>query len=193
MAIGLWLLWRRRGALLTDGSDRIFAAALLVGFGFWHVLDGVVSHWLLQIHHVRMESDNILLWDAIFLAFGVVVTALGAWLARRPAKADRASRWLTPGALPSIAVGLVIGSGAAAAMPPQAATTVLFRPGTDAGTALTAIAETGSRLVWSDPAEPTLWVVDVDAAQTPRFYAYGAVMISRSVFPAGCFGALTGR
>ena len=191
MALGLFLLWRTRDGFFAGGSDRLFGAAILVGFGFWHIVDAVFSHWLLGIHHIRMATDNVLLWDLVVFAFGLLVTAFGVWLAGQlPQSAGRRA----PGALPGILIGTVIGAGAVAAQPPpQAAATVLFRPGTDAVTALAAIAEADGRLLWSDPADPALWVIELDPAQAPRLYAGGAVAISRSILPLGCFSALAGR
>jgi uncharacterized membrane protein len=193
MAVGLWLLWRSRVAFLADRSDRLFAAAMLVGFGLWHIVDAVFSHWLLGIHHVRMATDNVFLWDVVVFTFGMLVTAAGLWLARqRPGPAR--TEWPRPRALPGILVGIVVGAGMVAAQtPPGAATTVLFRPGTDADAALAAIAGVDGRLIWSDPSQPALWVIEVDPARTPRLYAAGAVLISRSILPAGCFGALARR
>lgn len=193
LALGLLLLWRARGSFLADAADRLFFAALLVGFGFWHIVDGVVSHWLLGIHHIRMASDNVLFWDVVVFAFGLVATALGFWVAgHRPR--ERAARLRTSGTLPAVLVALVIGAGVVAARPPQAgATAVLFKPGTDASAALAAIVEADARPVWSDPDEPTLWVVDVDDARLPALYARGVILTSRSAFPAGCFSALVRR
>lgn len=71
-ALGLWGLWRARG-IAEEPSGRHLSGALLVGFGLWHIADGVLSHWLLGIHRIRLDSDNPLLWDlSWFAAFGLV-------------------------------------------------------------------------------------------------------------------------
>lgn len=46
-ATGLWLLWRSR----TDYGDRHLLSNLATGFGLWHVVDGVLSHWIIGLHH----------------------------------------------------------------------------------------------------------------------------------------------
>src|SRR4028118_2205798 len=61
-ALGLWGLWRHG---LPGG--RRFLGALLIGFGLWHVVDGVVFHWLLEVHHIRVDTAQPLLWDAGWL------------------------------------------------------------------------------------------------------------------------------
>ena len=79
---GLWWLWRsvarRRVAL-----DRQLLGWLLVGWGVFNVLDEIVFHALLDLHHIR-EGGNELAYDLAFAAFGVVLVGLGGLLARRP-------------------------------------------------------------------------------------------------------------
>jgi uncharacterized membrane protein len=81
VAAGVWLLWRRT----TDGrrlvADRVLAGWMLVGWGLFNLVEGVVDHHLLGIHHVR-ESGNELAWDLAFLAFGALLVIGGAALAR---------------------------------------------------------------------------------------------------------------
>lgn len=192
MGIGLLLLWRARGSFLAARADRLFFAALLLGFGLWHVFDGVFSHWLLGIHHIRMASDNVLLWDVLVFIFGLLAMGLAFWVAGHRPRERAAAR--QAGTLPAMLVALVIGSGVVAAQPPQQGpTAVLFRSGTDASAAFAAIVEADATPVWSDPAEPTLWVVDVDVSRLPALYARGVILTSRSAFPAGCFTAIAAR
>src|SRR5690606_1536758 len=49
-ALGLWLLWRARRSFEAPGASRRFLAYFLIGFGVWHGLDAVASHWVLGIH-----------------------------------------------------------------------------------------------------------------------------------------------
>lgn len=66
---------------------------LLAGWGAFNVVEGLVNHQLLGIHHVRDDLGGPVSWDLGFLAFGVALVALGAVLARRPAApSDRADR-----------------------------------------------------------------------------------------------------
>jgi uncharacterized membrane protein len=60
---GLLLLLRARKAFSVAGAERDYLAVFLVGFGLWHVLDAVLFHWVLGIHHVRMDSASPLAWD----------------------------------------------------------------------------------------------------------------------------------
>ena len=77
VATGLWGLWRahRRGAEI--GGVALYGA-LLIGSGAWHVIDGILSHWILGIHRIKIDADEPLLWDlAWFVVFGVVPLAVG--------------------------------------------------------------------------------------------------------------------
>ena len=78
-AVALWGFWR---AGVPRG--RRFLAAFLVGFGLWNVVDLVVFHWLLEIHHIRVDADALLLYDlGWFVIFGLVPLAAGWALTRR--------------------------------------------------------------------------------------------------------------
>jgi len=61
---------------------------LLAGWGAFNLVEGLVDHQLLGVHHVRDDLGAPLGWDLAFLAFGVLLVATGWALngsARRPA------------------------------------------------------------------------------------------------------------
>jgi uncharacterized membrane protein len=56
---------------------------MLVGWGLFNVVEGVVDHHLLTLHHVREGAGvNETAWDLAFLGFGVLLVAGGRLLAR---------------------------------------------------------------------------------------------------------------
>jgi uncharacterized membrane protein len=66
---------------------------VLAGWGVFNVVEGLIDHQLLGVHHVRDDLGAPLSWDLGFLAFGVLLV-VGGWalhrrgvavLARRPA------------------------------------------------------------------------------------------------------------
>ena len=64
-------------------SGRLLLATILIGFGAWHVADAVLSHWVLGIHRIRMDSGSPLIWDLLWFGiFGVMPLLIG-WLMRR--------------------------------------------------------------------------------------------------------------
>ena len=56
---------------------------LAIGWGLFNLVEGVVDHHLLGIHHVRDDVAEPLPWDLAFLAFGAVLVVAGYALVRR--------------------------------------------------------------------------------------------------------------
>ena len=61
---------------------------ILVGWGGFNLVEGIVDHQLLGIHHVR-GGPHQLWWDLGFLALGAALVAVGLLVARRPAPVRR--------------------------------------------------------------------------------------------------------
>ena len=78
VAVGLWLLWRRRDATHEPATGRALVGWMLVGWGLFNLVEGFVNHHLLGIHHVR-DGANEMAWDFAFLVFGACLV-LVAWL-----------------------------------------------------------------------------------------------------------------
>lgn len=55
---------------------------MLFGWGLFNVLEGIVDHHLLQIHHVRPGPDQAL-YDLGFLVWGAAMLLIGWVLMRR--------------------------------------------------------------------------------------------------------------
>lgn len=89
--IGLGLLYAR----VTSARGRVWRSRalwgwILVGWGLFNLVEGVVDHHVLGIHHVRTGTHQ-LWWDLGFLALGAVLVVAG-WLLQRgaaPTAADR--------------------------------------------------------------------------------------------------------
>lgn len=94
VAAGLWVLWRRLGDAGRHAGGRVLLGWMLVGWGAFNLVEGVVDHHLLTLHHVR-EGGNEIAWDLGFLAFGAVLVLAG-WLL-----ASRGARGRSPGAPPA--------------------------------------------------------------------------------------------
>jgi uncharacterized membrane protein len=62
---------------------RVQFGMLLAGWGVFNVVEGLVDHQLLGIHHVRDDLGAPLGWDLAFLGFGVALVAGGLALAAR--------------------------------------------------------------------------------------------------------------
>lgn len=183
--IALVGLWRARHC--ADGAGPRLAGYLLIGFGAWHIVDSILSHWLLGIHRIRIDSDDVLMWDLIWFAgFGLLPMLAGWWAMARGTKAQRprpAPFWiLAIGALTALAAGWSL-------RPPdnQPFTAIAFRPDHGPAEVMAALAAVDARLVWAD-ANMGVVVVSVPAARRWHFYRHGALLVSGAGVPAGCFG-----
>ena len=185
-SIGLWLLWRSRHEFADAGAGRALVAAFLIGFGAWHVIDAVLFHWIIGIHHVRLETDNPILWDLALFAVGVVSVAWGWLLGRKAGPGGMAGKARL--VAPSLLTGAVLVAGPVAALPPPdvSAVAVLFRPGTPVSEVFAGVVAADARIVTSDQSGQ-LWVVKVPpTGNSLAFYRYGALLVGGSLFPAGC-------
>lgn len=88
--VGTWLLVMA-GSLLTVVSWRqgrlapnwsFHLGLLLLGWGVFNVVEGLIDHTLLGVHHVRDDLGGPLSWDIGFLVFGAAQIVVG-WLIHR--------------------------------------------------------------------------------------------------------------
>lgn len=70
------MAWRRGRLAPTWGFH---LGLLLVGWGLFNVVEGLVSHHILGLHHVRDDLDGPLSWDLGFLLFGGLLIVAG-WM-----------------------------------------------------------------------------------------------------------------
>ena len=77
VTIALW----RQGRLAPSWSFHL--GGLLTGWGLFNLVEGLVDHQLLGVHHVRDDLGGPLSWDLGFLALAVLLIALGWALMRR--------------------------------------------------------------------------------------------------------------
>jgi uncharacterized membrane protein len=76
-AVGILLLWRAGRRAGANLSGRLLTGALLLGWGLFNLVEGLIDHHLLQLHHVY-EPMGLSIWDYAFLAWGAAM-ALGGW------------------------------------------------------------------------------------------------------------------
>lgn len=94
VAVGAGMLvqaWRT-GKLAPPWRAHI--GMLLAGWGIFNVVEGLIDHELLGIHHVRDDLGGPIGWDLAFLALGAVLIVVGFAMARH---AERAATVPTPG------------------------------------------------------------------------------------------------
>ena len=92
---GLFWLWSIVRA--NDGMRSWFEliGLVLAGWGIFNLVEGLVDHHILGIHHVRDDIGAPLVWDLGFLAIGAALVAVGFGIYARhvPESARGRSRW----------------------------------------------------------------------------------------------------
>jgi uncharacterized membrane protein len=188
--LGLWQLCRiaRRTAVPTMA----LLAALLWGFGGWHLVDAVLFHWLLGIHRVRMDTASPLFWDLLWLAafgFGPLAIAIMLSWHRRP-RARGASK-----ATLGLLAALVVGAGYQAMQAPgeDGFTTVLLIAGSDSERLFSAAASVDARVAWTDGSGRLVVLSHRPGERSALvLLAHGALALDTGILPAGCFAWLRG-
>jgi uncharacterized membrane protein len=77
VAVGSWLMWRAWRAGRLAPPLRAHLGLMLAGWGAFNLVEGLIDHQLLGIHHVRDDLGGPLGWDLGFLAFGALLVAVG--------------------------------------------------------------------------------------------------------------------
>jgi uncharacterized membrane protein len=88
--IGIALLWRAGGRSDVPWSAKIFGGSLLLGTGLFDVIEGLIDHQILGIHHVK-SGPHELAWDLGFLTLGAVL-AIAGWLLLQSGQKENSSK-----------------------------------------------------------------------------------------------------
>ena len=76
MTVGAW----QRGELAPPW--RSYAGSVLAGWGAFNLVEGLIDHQILGVHHVRDDLGGPIGWDLGFLAFGALLVLVGGAFAR---------------------------------------------------------------------------------------------------------------
>jgi uncharacterized membrane protein len=182
---GLWKLWQARRDFAESGAGKLLLGNAFIGFGIWHMLDGILSHWILRIHRIRTDTANPLFWDLLWFAvFGVAFVVIGFLIRKRAAPGT--NRRNTASAL-MLALA-VMAAAPIAALPPADATSaiVFFKPGTSPQEIFQAIEATDARILWS-AGSGDVWALDIRyRSKNSLLYRHGAYLVSNSALVIGC-------
>ena len=81
--VGIAMLWKTARAGVFTGTVSMFTGELIFGWGLFNLIEGVIDHHLLELHHVRDMPVHVPAYDWIFLGVGGVgFLAVGALLIR---------------------------------------------------------------------------------------------------------------
>jgi uncharacterized membrane protein len=182
---GLWKLWQARRDYAEPGADKLLLGNAFLGFGAWHILDSILSHWILGIHRIRVDAENVLFWDLLwFFVFGVAFVFIGLMIRKRAYLGTT----VRTGATALVLALSVAAAGPIAALPPADVTSaiVFFKPGTPAKEIFAAIEEADARIIWS-AGSGEVWALSIeDRNKNSVFYRHGAYLVSSSALAIGC-------
>jgi uncharacterized membrane protein len=91
VVLGLLVLWRAAHRTHLWWSSKMLVGAMLMGFGGFNLVEGIVDHHLLGLHHVNetVPLDEWFYWDLGFLIWGAAMLA-GGWTLWRRGKRETA-------------------------------------------------------------------------------------------------------
>ena len=83
--LGLTVLWRQAHRTHVRWSGKLLTGTMLMGFGIFNLVEGVIDHHILGIHHVNetVPRDQWIWWDLGFLVWGATMLVGGWFLLRR--------------------------------------------------------------------------------------------------------------
>lgn len=78
--LGLLMLWRAAQRTHVRWSGKLLAGTLLMGFGLFNLVEGLMDHHLLGLHHVNetVPPAQWIYWDIAFLVWGALML-WGGW------------------------------------------------------------------------------------------------------------------
>lgn len=90
-ASGLIILWITARKPHFHRSAAILFATILIGFGLFNLIEGVVDHQLLGLHHVNetVRRELWIYWDMGFLVWGAAMLLTGLALLRSSTSSRR--------------------------------------------------------------------------------------------------------
>jgi uncharacterized membrane protein len=81
--LGVVLLWREGQHGTAPPTLRVLGGQMLLGWGVFNLVEGLIDHQVLGLHHVRDLPEYVPAYDWIFLAVGgLAFSAIGWFLAR---------------------------------------------------------------------------------------------------------------
>ena len=92
LVAGLFILWRAARCRHLYWSSDLLIGSMLIGFGAFNLVEGLIDHQILGVHHVNelVPVDERIYWDVGFLAWGLIMLIGGYLCLRRGERKFRA-------------------------------------------------------------------------------------------------------
>jgi len=81
--VGIVRLWRVGRLRNADKRGQLLAGGLLLGWGIFNLVEGVIDHQILKLHNVREQSASPEAWNMGFLLFSLLLIGAGWALTHR--------------------------------------------------------------------------------------------------------------
>ena len=81
--VGIVLLWKLLYRKDINRSGYLLGGGMLLGWGSFNIVEGIIDHHLLKLHNVKEISSNPEAWNFGFLGLSVVMLLVGYWLTRK--------------------------------------------------------------------------------------------------------------
>ena len=89
-AAGIWMLWQagRRG---TMPARNVLLGAMLVGWGAFSAIDGIILHLVAGLHHLYQRGDFETGSDVVYIVASLLVAAAGVAIGQRTVRDESGS------------------------------------------------------------------------------------------------------
>ena len=84
-AVSIGMLWNAVKQRDVPLSDNTFFGSLVLGWGIFNLVEGIIDHHILGIHHV-VELQGLSMYDYLFLASGFLFILIGLAFIRTGSK-----------------------------------------------------------------------------------------------------------
>lgn len=81
--IGIVLLWKLLRRNDIDRSGNLLSGGMILGWGLFNIVEGIIDHHLLKLHNVREVTTNINSWNFGFLGLSIAMLFVGYALVNR--------------------------------------------------------------------------------------------------------------
>lgn len=75
--LGIYLVWRVCKREAMNKSGYLLIGGILIGWGSFNIIEGVINHHVLRLHNVNEYSPNAGIWNYGFLTFSVILILIG--------------------------------------------------------------------------------------------------------------------
>lgn len=84
---GILILWSDGHAGLSPRRVSTLIGQMIFGWGLFNLVEGIIDHHLLELHHVRDLPTHMPVYDWVFLVVGGVVFIVAGWIMGRGERA----------------------------------------------------------------------------------------------------------